>query len=188
MARRGEESPTSPREYRTRGATPMMKRTIAAAVMVTAFALSGCWDSERRHHSRGRQVQGSARSLALAGRVGACRDAGKALCADSDGSLAQAPRHASGEERAQESTDRTRGGGNLMAGVRKRPTGERASRYRRVAVWTLLGILLGALVAPLGGYVYVGIASVERAGRGRCATRARTTGAQCAPDSRVTPR
>ena len=47
-----------------------------------------------------------------------------------------------------------------MAGVRKRPTGERASRYRRVAVWTLLGILLGALVAPLGGYVYVGIASV----------------------------
>ena len=73
-----------------------------------------------------------------------------------------------------------------MAGVRKRPTGERASRYRRVAVWTLLGILLGALVAPLGGYVYVGIASVGAQAGGP--TRARTTGAQCAPDSRVTPR
>ena len=48
-----------------------------------------------------------------------------------------------------------------MAGAGKRPTGDRQRRYRRVAIWTLLGIMLGALVAPLGGYVYVGIASVS---------------------------
>ena len=48
-----------------------------------------------------------------------------------------------------------------MSGARNRAHGERARRYRRVALWTLLAIFLGALVAPLGGYVYVGIASVN---------------------------
>ena len=48
-----------------------------------------------------------------------------------------------------------------MSGAHNRARGGRARRYRRVALWTLLAIFLGALVAPLGGYVYVGIASVN---------------------------
>ena len=48
-----------------------------------------------------------------------------------------------------------------MSGTGRRPLSERARRYRRVALWTLLGMVLGALIAPLGGYVYVGITSVS---------------------------
>ena len=48
-----------------------------------------------------------------------------------------------------------------MSGPRRRSLRAGSRRYRRIALWTLLAIFLGALVAPLGGYVYVGIASVN---------------------------
>lgn len=51
-----------------------------------------------------------------------------------------------------------------MSGVRRRFLSERAQRYRRLTLWMVLGIFLGAVIAPLGGYVYVGIASVSAQG------------------------
>ena len=37
----------------------------------------------------------------------------------------------------------------------------RARRYRRIALWSIAIILLGAMVLPLGSYVYTGIQSAQ---------------------------
>ena len=51
----------------------------------------------------------------------------------------------------------------------------RARRYKRITLWSMAIILLGAMVLPLGGYVYTGIQAAQ-AQASRTKTREPTTG------------